>query len=253
MIDKREKKIALINQMLAKAESTTPAKAESTTPEEAEALTAAAEALMIQYQIETAELQAASGQTAEVIELLHVLDGAQYAEARRWSLCIALEGLGQVTSYYWQNRRTGYVALVIVGVKDDAEQALRLAESLDRQQMHAMRAWWKRERRWWDWATESEKLGERRGFIIGFGNGVRERLEAARAAATSSLSDSTALVLVGNRARVDEHLDSLGLGKARAREVPGSGTSRGDGRKAGLEANTATDHEVTQQRKAVAA
>lgn len=239
MSEKRQKKIALIAQMLAKAASTTP--------EEAEALTAAAEALMIAYQIESAELQAESGQRPEVVELLHILTGAQYADARRWSLALALTGLGQVDTYYRTNRRTGYVALVIVGSPEDAAQALRLTESLDRQQIHAMRAWWKNERRWWEWATATEQLGERRRFLIGFGKGVTDRLTAAREAATAQISNSTALVLVGNRARVDEHIAAMGMRTTR-RRLPGSNTSELDGERAGREANTALGHELDHQK-----
>lgn len=240
MSEKRQKKIALIAQMLAKAESTTP--------EEAEALTAAAEQLMIAYQIESAEIQAQTGARAEVIELLHLLDTPSYAQARRWSLSIALTGLGQVDTYYRTNRVAGRVVLVIVGVREDAEQALRLAESLDRQQMHAMRAWWKRERRWWTWATPHEQLAERRRFLIGFGQGVAERLTETREAATVSLSDSTALVLVGNKALVDEHVQKISF-KANRERLPGTHTSEFDGVRAGRQAHTELGNEITRGRQ----
>lgn len=230
MTTKRDKKIELIAQLLAKAESTTP--------EEAEALTAAAEKLMIQHQIERAEVAAASPESRDttIVERWLHMDSKTYAAARCWSLSLAINALEQVTTFWNTNKRTGYMALVIVGATADADAALRLARSLDRQQMHAMRLWWKAERRYHEFSTAHEKLQERRGFIVGFGSGAAQRIADAREEATETLAESTALVLVGDRQRLDEHMQGYKITPTRA-GVPGTAIAFGDGQREGIAAN----------------
>lgn len=226
-----DKKLDLIAQLLAKAESTTP--------EEAEALTEHAERLMIKYGIEQAridERRAKLGQASEkIIEARRLFTGTYARDLRDIGIAVAF-GLGTLRPLQANLPGVG-VILFLVGFESDVRQAETLISSLEVQGMVALRAWWRNNRVYYDGLSESDKRRARGGFLRGFGSGARRRIEANRQTIIEEAGTGTDLVLASRKARVDAVLDARNIRSARAREEADQ-WAYVDGIRAGEEANT---------------
>lgn len=235
-----EKKIDLIAQMLAKAESTTP--------EEAEALMAAAEKLMIKLGIDQAVVEARRAKDGKLQEkiITHRLDfrgniaGEQYHIAS--SVCHAW---GSLRVYKSNSPR--YFHLHIVGFESDVERVVTIINSLLVQATVAMKAWWKENREDYRIFTTYDQDKARRGFVQGFGTGAGERIRASRAQAVEEAGTGTELVLFDRSAKVNEFYDTIPLNKGRARGVDGMFGAQASGQAAGRNANIG-ERSVTQGR-----
>lgn len=241
-----EKRIATIEALLAKAETTTP--------EEAEALTAKAEALIIKYGIEQASIDAArkaKGGKPEEIVKKSLPFGGRFADTLvtgGWRVAKAMSG-GTVDGYripntvrYENGKRIKGTTLVLIGFESDVEQAERLIESLVLQSVVARDAWWKTERDATYWCSEWEKFVERRSFVAGFFDGAADRLKQEREVAERDATDSepgTAIALRDRKSAVKDELSKMGLRKGRGQSSYGAnGTSAGH--RAGRSANVGT-------------
>lgn len=236
-----EKKIDLIAQLLAKAESTTP--------EEAEALTEHAERLMLKYGIEQAvinERRANSGKGDEtIVKERIVFTGAYRLEMVNLGASV-VNGLGSLRALMstYKNKEA---TLYVIGYESDVQQALTLIKSLQVQAMIAVRAWWKLNKGEYALMPSYDQEAARRSFAKGFGNGAGVRILNNRQQVVQEAGPGTELVMVSRDARVQAHLDGLPTKAARNRHGKGSGAALGSGYRAGQQANTG-EKNVTQGR-----
>lgn len=233
MADTQDKKLELIAQLLAKAESTTP--------EEAEALTEHAERLMVKYGIEQAridEKRAKAGQASEkIIEERLDFTGAYRGEMIHLGASV-INGLGGLRAMQYTGGKGKVFSLWIIGFESDVAQAKTLILSLQVQSMVAVRNWWKGHREEYALKSSYDQEKARRSFVHGFGTGAGSRIRDSRVKIVEETAKSTALVLVSRDARVQEYMDSKSTRKSRARTATASGLARGQGIAAGLQANS---------------
>jgi len=228
-----EKKIDLIAQMLAKAESTTP--------EEAEALMEHAARLMKKYMIDQAvidERRAKAGKASEKIveEPLH-FTGAYRGEMLHLCNMVAT-GLGTLRGMQSTSRNKVFTYWLI-GFESDVAQAKLLINSLQVQAAVAVRSWWKVHKEDYSWESAYNQEKARRSFVHGFGTGAGLRILENAQQAVQEASKGTEIVLVSRKSRVDDHMDEkTGLKAARPRKATGGGSAAGYGYLAGQQANT---------------
>jgi hypothetical protein len=229
-----DKKIDLIAQLLAKAESTTP--------EEAEALTEAAEKMMVKYAIDQAvidERRAKKGGASEkIVEVRINFTGAYRGELVHLGVCVA-NGLGTIKPLQYTGGTGKVFTLYLVGFESDVAQAKLLVESLQVQAAVAVRAWWKLNREIYSHMSTYDQEKARRSFVHGFGTGAGNRIFKSRTEAVQAESTGTELVLVSRREKVTAHVAAAyNVGHARARTATGRDGAAASGYQAGQQANT---------------
>lgn len=227
-----EKKIELIAQLLAKAESTTP--------EEAEALTAAAEKMMAKYLIDQAvidERRAKRGQASEqIVEERLEFTGAYRGEMLNLASMVVY-GLGTLRAMQYTGGKGKVFSFWLVGFQSDVEQAKVLIESLQLQAAVAVRAWWRENKDTYAYDSTYVQEKRRRSFVHGFGTGAGTRLHESRQQAVSEASTGTDLVLVSRKEKVDAFMDTKSTRQARARTATGRDYAAVAGHAAGKQAN----------------
>lgn len=228
-----EKKIDLIAQMLAKAESTTP--------EEAEALTAAAEKLMAKYLIDQAvidERRAKKGQESEkIIEERLDFTGAYRGEMLNLANMVVY-GLGTLRAMQYTGGKGKVFSFWLVGFESDVEQAKVLINSLQLQAAVAVRAWWKNgNKEAYSHRSAYDQEKARRSFVHGFGTGAGVRLRESRQEVVAESGKGTEIVLASRKIKVDERMEQISTGKARSRTATGRDFAAADGHAAGKQAN----------------
>lgn len=227
-----EKKIELIAQLLAKAESTTP--------EEAEALTEHAERLMLKYMIDQATIDArrnAQGNKGEEIIQVKVECGGSYRKALMWLTVNVGRAFGNV-EFLKSNDNGKKITVWLVGFESDVHQLQTLVNSLQVQGAVALRSWWKDHKDDYQHVRSYEQWEARSSFVEGFGRGAAERIRNSRAEAVQTASTGTDLVLVERGAKVQEYMDSLNTRKGRATKSHYDYTANQAGQAAGRQANT---------------
>lgn len=205
-----EKKIDLIAQLLAKAESTTP--------EEAEALTAHAERLMVKYAIDQAVIdarRAREGKSHEQIIQVPIRFEGVYRNDFLEMGAAVVWALGSMRVL--QSKRDTHTVMYIVGFESDAKQAEVLVRSLQVQAIVALKAWWyvARYTPQYEYMRENLKKHARRQFVRAFGQGAGARITENRATAIEEAGNGTDLVLVERGSKVDEFVDGMTLRKNR--------------------------------------
>lgn len=226
-----DKKLDLIARLLAKAEQTTP--------EEAQALTEHAERLMVKYAIDQArvdERRRLHGQTSESIVEKPMRWTGTYKIALGDMAASVVYALGSMRVL--ETRLSDRVVTFIVGYESDVDQAIALLSSLHVQAMIAMRAWWHEHAHEYRFASDWDRRKARDHFIRGFGHGAHHRISQNRLQVIEEAGSGTDLVLVSRRQRVDDHVDGMGLGKARETETKWDARAQAFGNLAGREANT---------------
>lgn len=229
-----EKKLDLIAQLLAKAESTTP--------EEAEALTAAAEKMMVKYGIEQAVIdarRAKAGQASEqIVQRIINFTGAYRGEMLNLVSSVAY-GLGTLRVLQSTGGNKGKTfSAYLIGFESDVEQATLLINSLQVQAYVAVRDYWKGHKGEYLYQTTYEQEKTRRSFVHGFGSGAGRRISESRTTAVQEASTGTELVLVDRKGKVDAHVAAMATRRGRARTATGGGSSAHAGYAAGKQANT---------------
>jgi hypothetical protein len=228
-----DKKLELILQMLAKAESTTP--------EEAEALTEHAERLMLKYSIDQAvidERRAKKGETSDkIIEHKIEFTGAYRGEMLHLSNSV-IDGLGSLSGLQ-TTRGDKVFKYWVVGFKSDVDQAVILITSLQIQAAVAVRAWWKAHKEELAGMSSYDQEKARRSFVHGFGTGAGFRLLQSRVNLHETISKGTEVVLVSRKEKVEAYTSDITGGRtARARNATGSDGAAVAGYAAGKNANT---------------
>ena len=228
-----EKKIELIAQLLAKAESTTP--------EEAEALTEHAERLMVKYAIDQAvidERRSKQGGVSEkIVEVRMDFKGTYRGEMVNLAYSVT-QGLGSLRGMQYTGGAGKVFSFYIVGFESDVQQAQILINSLQVQAAVAVRVWWKENKATYTGQGSYLEEKARRSFVHGFGTGAGNRVRASRQHVVSTSEAGTELVLVSRKAKVDAHMETKSLRKGRSRNATGQDAAAGHGYRAGQNANT---------------
>lgn len=237
---KAEKTKALIEQLLRKAESTTP--------EEAEALTEHAERLMLKYGIEQAMLNVSGEVRDEVVREAVFVTGIYAMQLFEQSMFV-LRALG-LQAFFIDHRRWGKfnhlsgktekgVVIDIVGFKSDIDTYVPLIKSLHVQSMVAMKKW-NRERTKAYFETGMDAYVARRSFVAAFGLGAASRIEKNRRTIVEENGPGTELVLVDRAEKVVNWVaDNMNI-----RVVNSQARASRDGHTAGFVAGTeATGYE----------
>ncbi|QGJ89416.1 hypothetical protein PBI_SMARTIES_11 [Microbacterium phage Smarties] len=228
-----EKKIDLIAQLLSKAESTTP--------EEAEALREHAHRLMAKYMIDQAVIdarRAREGKSHEQIVTKVIPFEGMYRNDMISVGAGVAEALGTVRVLQSKGRLITH--LHVIGFESDVEQADILIRSLQVQALLAVRDWWYsvRDGESYRYRQQADKVRARHTFIVGFGLGASERIRENRATVIEEAGSGTDLVLLDRRHKVDEFVDQMATGKARASRRRFDGRAAAAGTNAGRQANT---------------
>lgn len=236
-----DKKIDLIAQLLAKAESTTP--------EEAEALTAAAAKMMAKYMIDQATIdarRAKAGKAGEEITTLRIrFTGAYRLEMVRLGDAVA-RGLGAIRCLM-STEGNKAATLILVGFESDIKQAETLILSLQVQAMVAVRVWWQANKASHSHLRPYDQEAARRSFADGFGSGAGRRIADNRQQAVVESEPGTALVLASRDDKVEAFFGDMAKRDSRARGGKGSAGARNAGFAAGQQANTG-ERSMTQGR-----
>jgi len=217
------------------------AKAERTDNEhEAEAFTAKAEALMLQYGIERAELQAAGKVQAEEIVEKTVNWSTIYAPtwgSFLYTLSFAWGDLTVLQSRYGKDHVRSYV----IGHERDVEDFLILVTSLQLQATTAMKRFRRENAEERRYNTIHENFVIDRSFLGGFASTCASRLRAMRREVREETptTPGAALVLASKQDRVDAWVAEKypKLGKGRSSRAQHSSTGSAAGRVAGQRAD----------------
>lgn len=232
-----DRKLELIERLLAKAESTSP--------EEAEALTEHAERLMIKYGIEQARLDERRGRAGDgIVECRRLFTGVYRLDERQIGIAVAF-GLGTVRPLQASIRGAG-VVLYFVGFESDVRLADRLLDSLLLQARVALREWWLGHEALYRFDSQYERQRARAGFLRGFAWGVRDRLAASRVAVVAEAGSGTDLVLASRIARVDAAIGDVPAARGRLGRT--DATAGAAGRRAGTAAHLGTDAAIAAER-----
>jgi len=243
--DKSEKTKRLIEQLLRKAESTTP--------EEAEALTEHAERLMLKYGIEEAMLNV-SGEVTEVIVRKDMFVSGIYAmelfeQTAVWSQemsvkCFFVDYRGY--GMFRDGKTVKGVKILFVGFESDVERVMGLAASLHLQSIRAMREWNKTRYRG-PWESGMDAYIARRSFVSHFGVGVADRIRKNKLQVVEEHGPGTELVLVERVKKVSDWVDN----NMKLRTVDSQKRASYEGMNAGFRAGqqaTGTEHSLTSGR-----
>lgn len=227
-----DKKIDLIAQLLAKAESTTP--------EEAEALTEHAERLMLKYMIDQATVdarRAATGKTKEKIVQVHVDLTGSYRKSLMNLWVSVGRALGPI-EFMKSNDNGKYIRLWLIGFESDVAQLTTLGKSLEVQAAVALRAWWLANKPSYAGVRSYVQWEARSSFINGFGSGASSRIRESKAKVVAEASTGTDLVLADRGQAVTEFFNNIPSRKGRQSKHEYDPTANQAGHTAGKNANT---------------
>lgn len=229
------------------------AKAEATDNEhERDAFNRKAEALMIKYSIEEAQLRAkASGQEMrkEAIVQERMKFYGPFCRGlpqMAWYITEALGGLKTLTFNPFEYAKGGAGAqrqdvkgLIVVGYESDVRRAVQLIRSLEIQAKSAVAIWWKNspDR---SWLGKQGAWRARRSFVVAFGGGAGERIKVVYGEAKRDVEretgSSTEVALRDRDAEVSAFVDAMSTGKGRSLKS-GVASANQHGRAAGRKAD----------------
>ncbi|MCP2337500.1 DUF2786 domain-containing protein [Actinomadura rupiterrae] len=230
MAEDKAKQVRKVKQLLALAEHP------DTSDAEREAAFARVGLLMLKYEIADADLDTGTGEVSERIVLYeHAVSGrGGHGKERAWALGDVAEGMGCEVAFRGNDVGNRIRWVLIVGPEPTIDNLKILLPSVLLQMENAAgRSARERVRALPSWLSPAEKTAEsaraRRSFMRGFGVGIKDRLQAARAeyadelsgdAATGdTLAKSRELVLVNREQLVHAEFQRRfpKLGKARGR------------------------------------
>lgn len=218
------------------------AKAEGTTNEhERDAYTKKAEALMLKYGIEQAELEAVGkAKREEIVHEMITIKSNFKAIVPVWVSSI-VRSLGSLEVLQLRGSKQWVVHMYIIGYKSDVDHAVTLINSLWNQAILAVAVWRKGEAlldpiyaasdRQYRWRADRE-------FVSAFGLEVARRIREERTVQEEKASTGAALVLVDKKERVSDWMHSqFAVGKGRQTSIKGAYSGAAAGREAGRRAN----------------
>lgn len=220
------------------------AKAEATTfEEERDTYTAKAEALMLKYGIEQAELESIGRVKPEEI----TQEVFEYVSPFHAIIPSFVNGIAQalgslsVLVYKKRGMKQRQVFLYVIGHKTDVEHARVLIDSLWTQANLAVAHWVKTEAKqdiMYQVADSQGRWRARREFVASFGWTVAHRIKVERTSQEQTASTGAALVLVSKQERVDEWMHQQhNVGKARRSTLRGGMSGAAAGAEAGRRAD----------------
>lgn len=235
----------------------TQAENPAATPEEAEAFMQKAAALMLEYAIDEAMIDAVRGITRDALEQDEFQYSGIYRNGHRQVAVTVCRHFGlKMVLGRDTYQKPIHLPLYIVGFRSDIERARLLDTSLQIQCASAMRQWSKTVD--FSWMDKGLAFRTKRDFVFGFADGVSMKLAMARREATAAAkvnqqerahedaaaaSASVELVLVSRKKQVDDFYDKTWGGRTRnvSRNYSGgAGGGRNAGFTAGRNANTNT-------------
>lgn len=241
-------------------------KAESTTPEEAEALIEKAQALMEKYALEQWMIAQRTDAAAEKIVERAVYYHGYYGPAHfAIGSAIAEANDCKVLVSKFDNNTTLYV----LGFESDAERVIMLDSSLQIQARAALAVAEKEEDFFQSWMSTHRRCLQRRTFLIGFAEGLQDRLDRARATgrreyvqervedgeSAEEVATGLALVVRSRADRLNDwydqkygNLKSRGMGGTKR---TGSYSARKAGQRAGRNANTGSAGNLRSRKQLV--
>jgi hypothetical protein len=206
--------------------------AESSNPHEAELATKKAEALMVQWGIEAAELDAKGEISEKVVEIHRYYT----TNSRAWapfvhSVCVGLGNLKALKLKMGGSK----VRMYLIGHESDVDRAQMLLNSLEIQAERALAAWWSG---YPDkaWIPQGQWYKAKHQFLMSFGEEVRRRLAAQRVEQVQERGTGTELVLVNREQKVNDWMHQ-NHNVRRGRGIDGSMHGGAAGRAAGARAN----------------
>ncbi len=233
-----DKRIETVRKLLTKAED--PA----VTDEEREALNAKATELMIKYGIDDAVARAKTdGVRLEEITVREFsLDvPASYSNEYAVLGYRIAEVLG-ARPFTVKTGRGAQTNLKVVGFTSDLELIAELYASLTRQCTFALAKYYRTMTRTYVGLSGTDKYNLKRGFIVGFANGVKDKLEVIHKKAIADTdSPGTAIALRDRKRQVDNWTNSafaLSTVRGRAYNEHASGSGYGEGQRADVGQST---------------
>ena len=222
------KKIELIKQMLAKAESTNH-------PAEAETFTAAAEKMMLRLGIDEAMLNSSSDEKPTVVEKTMVFSGSYHLGKMHAAMTIA-QAMGSV--FVMQAKLRNQTQLYLVGREAQVDRIIQLIESLELQSAVALKQWWKEQDT--TGLTAMNKFVMRRQFMISFGRGAGYRIESEKREIIEETTGAELVIRNERQVAEDWARSKYSLGKARSSRMNGDIGAGAAGFSAGMKANVGT-------------
>lgn len=218
------------------------AKAESTTfEEERDTYTAKAEALMLKYGIEQAELESVGKvKPEEITEVMFTFTTPFHAIVAGFVQGIA-QSLGSLSVLQRRGSKQRIIHVYLIGHKTDVEHAEALINSLWTQANTAVSVWARaavKDDFMYQISDSQGRWRARREFVSAFGHTVSRRIREERKVHEKTASTGAALVLVSKQERVDAWMHQQhNVGKARSQRLMGGHSGREAGRAAGERAD----------------
>jgi hypothetical protein len=206
--------------------------------EEAAAFYAKAQRLMLSYGIDEAMLDRGREEKVEPTTTTLHFTGTY---ARAWiSAAFSVVRAAGCRAVYVQGRGSNAYRLEVVGMPDDVAFVEAIVASITLQSASAFKAY-KRDHIFWSTLEPAAKVRQQKSFLIGYGQGVGEKVKAARSATSqekvTEYGSGAELVLVSREKRVAQAFHQAHPRLRAGRGVKVGGGAWASGVRAGNSAN----------------
>ena len=193
MAKSRESIIELVQNLMARAQSTT-------SENEARMCRERADKLIFEHAIAGEELVREEGVEVAMAKVTFEFTGT-YKRAFRIGIATVLNTYGTTFVLAQIGSRTHW--LYAYGEQGDIDMMTYVMASLQEQAMTAMRAWWKRESKTRYYYSESDRRKARESYLLSFFTGVAEQIEESKREA--SVSGSMEIALRDKKSRAEDY------------------------------------------------
>lgn len=193
MAKSRESIIELVQNLMARAQSTT-------SENEARMCRERADKLIFEHAIAGEELVREEGVEVAMSKVTFAFTGA-YKRAFRIGCATVLNTYGTTFVLAQIGRNTHW--LYVYGEQGDVDMMTYVIPSLQEQAMTSMRAWWKHEREINYYYSESDRRKARESYLLSFFTGVAEQIEESKREV--SVSGSMEIALRDKTSRAEEY------------------------------------------------
>lgn len=193
MAKSRENIIELVQNLMARAQSTT-------SENEARMCRERADKLIFEHAIAGEELVREDGADIAMAKVTFEFTGT-YKRAFRIGVATALNTYGTTFVLVQIGSRTHW--LYAYGEQGDIDMMSYVMASLQEQAMRSMRAWWKRESKINYYYSESDRRKARESYVLSFFTGVAEQIEESKREA--SVSGSMEIALRDKKSRAEDY------------------------------------------------
>lgn len=193
MAKSRESIIELVQNLMARAQSTT-------SENEARMCRERADKLIFEHAIAGEELVREAGADIAMAKVTFEFTGT-YKRAFRIGVATVLNTYGTTFVLVQIGRNTHW--LYVYGEQGDIDMMSYVMASLQEQAMRSMRAWWKREGKTRYYYSESDRRKARESYVISFFTGVAEQIEESKREV--SVSGSMEIALRDKKSRAEDY------------------------------------------------